>query len=54
MDECQFFDKKRLEQLHRREEQAFVEAKEKDLLPADLTNYEASASPASKQTPLWL
>ncbi|CAM9610593.1 unnamed protein product [Ascophyllum nodosum] len=54
MDECQFFDKKRLEQLHRREEQAFVEAKEKNLLPADLTNYEASALPASKQTPRWL
>ncbi|CAM9610522.1 unnamed protein product, partial [Ascophyllum nodosum] len=45
MDECQFFDKKRLEQLHRREEQAFVEAKEKDLLPADLTNYEVLPEP---------
>lgn len=41
MDECQFYDKKRLEQLHRREEQLFVEAKEKNDLPADLTNYEA-------------
>lgn len=40
MDECQFYDKKRLEQLHRREEQLFVEAKEKNELPADLTNYE--------------
>ena len=40
MDECQFYDKKRLEQLHRREEQLFVEAKEKNDLPADLTNYE--------------
>lgn len=41
MDECQFYDKKRLEQLHRKEEQLFVEAKEKNLLPVDLTNYEA-------------
>lgn len=40
MDECQFYDKKRLEQLHRKEEQLFVEAKEKNLLPVDLTNYE--------------
>lgn len=47
MDECQFYDKKRLEQLHRREEQLFVEAKEKNTLPADLTNYEVSSSSSS-------
>ncbi|CAM9941083.1 unnamed protein product, partial [Ectocarpus fasciculatus] len=40
MDECQFYEKKRLEQLHRKEEQLFVEAKEKGDLPNDLTNYE--------------
>lgn len=40
MEECQFYDKKRLEQLHRREEQLFVEAKEKGDIPNDLTNYE--------------
>ncbi|CAM9388149.1 unnamed protein product, partial [Laminaria digitata] len=45
MDECQFYDKKRLEQLHRREEQLFVEAKEKNDLPADLTNYEVLPEP---------
>lgn len=40
MDECQFYDKKRLEQLHHREEQLFVEAKEKNGLPADITTLE--------------
>lgn len=40
MDECQFYDKKRLEQLHRKEEQLFAEAKDKNHLPNDLTNYE--------------
>ncbi|CAM9293074.1 unnamed protein product, partial [Ectocarpus sp. 4 AP-2014] len=45
MDECQFYDKKRLEQLHRKEEQLFVEAKEKGDLPNDLTNYEVLPEP---------
>lgn len=40
MDECQFYDKKRLEQLHRQEEQLFAEAKEKGDIPNDLSNYE--------------
>lgn len=43
MDECQFYDKKRLEQLHRQEEQLFAEAKEKGDIPNDLTNYEVRA-----------
>ena len=43
MDECQFYDKKRLEQLHRQEEQLFAEAKEKGDIPNDLTNYEVCA-----------
>eukprot|EP00903_Cladosiphon_okamuranus_P016661 g15364.t1 len=45
MDECQFYDKKRLEQLHRQEEQLFAEAKEKGDIPNDLTNYEVLPEP---------
>lgn len=58
MDECQFYNKKRLEQLHRKEEQLFVEAKDKNTLPNDLTNFEVprSFSPVrcSYHTLVWL
>lgn len=40
MDECQFYDKKRLEELHRKEERLFVEAKNRGDIPNDLSNYE--------------
>lgn len=46
MDECQFYDKRRLEELHRKEERLFVEAKERGDIPNDLSNYEASRSRA--------
>lgn len=51
MDECQFYDKKRLEQLHRQEEQLFAEAKEKGDIPNDLTSYEVRGGPAPLPLP---
>lgn len=40
MDECQFYDRKRLEELHKKEEQLFLQAKENNQLPADLSTFE--------------
>ncbi|CAM9922265.1 unnamed protein product, partial [Discosporangium mesarthrocarpum] len=49
MDECQFYDRKRLEDLHAQEERLFLKAKEEGTLPQDLSTYEASMLPTEKK-----
>ncbi|CAM9474518.1 unnamed protein product [Choristocarpus tenellus] len=43
MEECQFYNRKRLEELHAQEESLFLQAKAEGNVPSDLSSYEVSS-----------